>query len=109
MITWSSKKQATVALSTSEAKYVVATSAACQAIWLRRVLANLQQEQKGATKIFCDDKATISMTKNQTFTAEQSILNFDIIIFVILLQRKKLFWSIVTPIFAILNSCNVEI
>ena len=64
MITWSSKKQATVALSTSEAEYIAAT---CQAIWLRRVLADLQQEQKGATEIFCDNKATISMTKNLTF------------------------------------------
>jgi len=43
-ITWSSKKQATPALSTSEAEYVAATSAACQAIWLRRVLTDLQQE-----------------------------------------------------------------
>ena len=54
-------------LSTSEAEYVATTSAACQAIWLRRMLADLQPEQKGATKIFCDNKATISMTKNPTF------------------------------------------
>jgi hypothetical protein len=67
VITWSSKKQTIAALSTSEAEYVAATSAACQAIWLRRVLADLQQKQKGATKIFCDNKATISMTKNPTF------------------------------------------
>ena len=31
------------------------------------MLADLQQEQKGATKIFCDNKATISMTKNPAF------------------------------------------
>ena len=67
VITWSSKKQATVALSTSEAEYVAATSATCQAIWLRRVLAELQQEQEGPTEIFCDNKATISMTRNPTF------------------------------------------
>ncbi|XP_020533827.1 uncharacterized mitochondrial protein AtMg00810-like [Jatropha curcas] len=67
VITWSSKKQATVALSTSEAKYIIATSAACQAIWLRKVLADLQQEQKGAIKIFSNNKAIISMTKNPTF------------------------------------------
>ena len=67
MITWSSKKQATTALSTSEAEFVAATAAACQAIWLRRVLADLQQEQKCATEIFCDNKSTISMTRNPTF------------------------------------------
>ncbi|KAA0059765.1 integrase [Cucumis melo var. makuwa] len=45
VIAWSSKKQATVALSSSEAEYVAATSATCQAIWLRRMLTKLQHEQ----------------------------------------------------------------
>ncbi|CAL5390436.1 unnamed protein product [Camellia sinensis] len=67
VITWSSKKQATVALSSSEAEYVAATSAACQAIWLRRILAELQQRQEGATEIFCDNKTTIFMTKSPAF------------------------------------------
>jgi len=31
------------------------------------VLTDLQQEQRGATEIFCDNKATISMTKNPAF------------------------------------------
>ena len=45
VIIWSPKKQATVALSTSEAEYVAIALVASQAIWLRRVLADLQQEQ----------------------------------------------------------------
>ena len=32
-ISWSSKKQEVVALSTSKAEYIAATSAACQAVW----------------------------------------------------------------------------
>ncbi|KAA0066377.1 Retrovirus-related Pol polyprotein from transposon TNT 1-94 [Cucumis melo var. makuwa] len=67
VITWSLKKQATVALSSSEAEYVVATSAACQEIWLRRMLTELQHDQEGATVIFCHNKTTISMMKNPTF------------------------------------------
>ncbi|KAA0051552.1 putative gag-pol polyprotein, identical [Cucumis melo var. makuwa] len=67
VITWSPKKQETVALSSLEAEYAVATSAAYQAIWLRRTLTKLQHEKEGATMIFCDNKATISMTKNLTF------------------------------------------
>ncbi|XP_022157811.1 uncharacterized protein LOC111024427 [Momordica charantia] len=57
VITWSSKKQATTVLSSSEVEYVVATSAACQAIWLRRILVELQQEQEGATEIFCGQQS----------------------------------------------------
>ena len=37
-ISWSSKKQPVVALSTAEAEYIAATSCATQAVWLRRIL-----------------------------------------------------------------------
>ncbi|WOG83036.1 hypothetical protein DCAR_0102210 [Daucus carota subsp. sativus] len=67
VITWSSKKQPMTALSSTEAEYVAATSAACQAIWLRRLLAEVNQEQVGATEIFCDNVAAISMSKNPAF------------------------------------------
>ena len=50
-----------------EAEYVIVTSTACQAKSLRRLLKDLHQEQKEATKIFCDSKAIIAMTKNLTF------------------------------------------
>ena len=55
-ILWSSKTHATVALSSTEAEYVATTSSACQAVWLRRILCDLSQEQMEATDIFCDDK-----------------------------------------------------
>ncbi|XP_057249768.1 secreted RxLR effector protein 161-like [Beta vulgaris subsp. vulgaris] len=45
VISWSSKKQETVALSSTEAEYTAITSAACQAIWLRRLLADLSHAQ----------------------------------------------------------------
>ncbi|KAK2985142.1 hypothetical protein RJ640_000909 [Escallonia rubra] len=45
-INWTSKRQATVALSSSEAEYIAATSSACQAVWLRKLLADLLQDQK---------------------------------------------------------------
>lgn len=66
-ISWSSKKQDTMALSSSEAEYMAATTASCQAVWLRKLLADLQQEQIGPTEIWCDNKATIAITKNPAF------------------------------------------
>lgn len=68
-ISWSSKKQKTIALSSAEAEYIAATDAACEAIWLRRVLENLQQEPETSTKIFCDNMSAIAMTKNPVFHA----------------------------------------
>eukprot|EP00253_Pinus_taeda_P007023 PITA_07023 len=40
-ISWASKKQSIVALSTAEAEYVAATAAACQVVWMRRMLRSL--------------------------------------------------------------------
>ncbi|XP_016544803.1 uncharacterized mitochondrial protein AtMg00810-like [Capsicum annuum] len=46
VVTWSSKKQATTTSSTSEIEYIASTLAACQAIWLRKMLAELQNKQR---------------------------------------------------------------
>jgi hypothetical protein len=40
-VTWSSKRQPTVALSSIEAKYMGATMAACEVAWLRKLLGDL--------------------------------------------------------------------
>ena len=45
VISWASKKQPIVTLSSKEAEYVAATSAACQTVWLRRVLDGLKQNR----------------------------------------------------------------
>nr|GEX49023.1 hypothetical protein [Tanacetum cinerariifolium] len=55
VVSWRSKKQATVALSSTEAEYVSATESACQAVWLRRILADMGQVQVEATNIMCDN------------------------------------------------------
>eukprot|EP00253_Pinus_taeda_P023395 PITA_23395 len=66
-ISWASKKQPVVALSTAEAEYVAATAAACQAVWLRRVLRYLCHEQEKGTTIYCDNSLAIALSKNSIF------------------------------------------
>ncbi|GKV15852.1 hypothetical protein SLEP1_g26596 [Rubroshorea leprosula] len=63
-VSWSSKKQPIVTLSTIEAGYVVSTSCACQAIWLRRVLEKLELNQHEATSIYCDNSSAIKLFRN---------------------------------------------
>ncbi|CAJ2668206.1 unnamed protein product [Trifolium pratense] len=63
-ISWSSKKQAIVTLSTTEAEFVAAASSACQAVWLRRILDQLGQTQVGETVILCDNSSSIKLSKN---------------------------------------------
>nr|GFB43032.1 zinc finger, CCHC-type [Tanacetum cinerariifolium] len=40
-ITWCTQKQPTVALSSCESEFMAATGAACQALWLKRLLSEL--------------------------------------------------------------------
>ncbi|MCH86005.1 copia-type polyprotein, partial [Trifolium medium] len=64
VVSWSSKKQAIVTLSTTEAEFVAATSCACQGVWLRRILEQLKQVQVNGTVIFCDNTSSIKLSKN---------------------------------------------
>ena len=54
-------------LSTTEVEYIAAVGCATQAIWLRKILGELQYQQNKPTVIFCDNKPTIALTKNPVF------------------------------------------
>lgn len=63
-VAWCSKKQHSVALSSTEAEYISATGATCQAIWLRRILKDLGIVQDHPTTVYCDSKSAINLSKN---------------------------------------------
>ena len=63
-ISWSSRKQPVVSLSTTEAEFIAAASCACQAVWLKRVLGKLGQNQSKSTVIRCDSNSVIKLSKN---------------------------------------------
>ena len=67
VVSWDSKKHPIVTLSSAEAKYVIATSVECQAVWMRRILKDLLQNQQEPTTIFCDNSSAIALSKNHLF------------------------------------------
>ena len=66
-VTWASKKQPIVTLSSAEVEYVATTIVACQTVWMRRTLSELQHEQNEPTQIFCDNKSAIALSRNHVF------------------------------------------
>ncbi|XP_034695665.1 uncharacterized mitochondrial protein AtMg00810-like [Vitis riparia] len=67
VFSWSSRKQEVVAQSTAEAEYIAAVAAVNQALWLRKLLTDLDMKQEVSTKVFVDNQATISIANDPVF------------------------------------------
>jgi hypothetical protein len=67
MISWQSRKQSNIALSTTKAEYIAACSASYEAIWFRKLLTGLFDLEMEATLILCDNQSCIKMTENPVF------------------------------------------
>jgi len=66
-ISWNSKKQSCVALSTAEAEYIALAKASQESVWLQRLLIDMGEKQKNAIIIHEDNQSAIAMAKNPSF------------------------------------------
>ena len=70
-IIWSSKKQISIALSSTEAKYRGVVNVATQCLWLHGILGDFGIESETYTVIYCDNQSAIRIStdlvlRNQT-------------------------------------------
>lgn len=63
-VSWQSMRQKVVVTSSCEAEYIAATTAACQGIWLARLLGEMLNQDSSPALIFVDNKSAISLCKN---------------------------------------------
>ena len=66
-ISWKSRKQESVALSTAEAEYIALSSAAQETVWIRRLVTELGDKPEGPTTLMEDNQSAIAMAKNPQF------------------------------------------
>jgi len=66
-ISWSSKKQGFIALSSTEAEYIAAAHAAKEIVWLRQLISELHQSLPLPTVLHINNQSAIAITKNPEF------------------------------------------
>ena len=68
-VSWMSRKQELVTLSTAEVEYVVATHAAKECIWLCRLIGELFPSLITRTTLHCDNQAALTLAVNDNYHA----------------------------------------
>eukprot|EP00253_Pinus_taeda_P028820 PITA_28820 len=69
-VSWMSKKQSVVALSTTEAEYMATTHASKETVWLQRLCSSMGLVQ-GAIRIDCDSQCAIFLAKNPAYHSKK--------------------------------------
>jgi hypothetical protein len=64
-VTWASRRQPIVALSTMESEYIAASDTCREAVWLRRIIGELDKPLETTTLLLCDNESAISLAQNQ--------------------------------------------
>lgn len=75
VVSWSSKKQQIVVLSTIEAKYIMQAHVARKALWLWGFVAELHGENNQPLTIYCDNQGAIALSKDNKFHAQTKHTN----------------------------------
>jgi hypothetical protein len=63
-VSWSSKLQGIVALSTTEAEYVAACAAGQEIVWLRHLLGEIGYPIEGPSQLYVDNQSALAVAKN---------------------------------------------
>ncbi|RVW32553.1 Retrovirus-related Pol polyprotein from transposon RE1 [Vitis vinifera] len=64
LVIWRSKKRNVVAKSSAEAKFRVVAHGICEIMWIKRLLEELKMTGPSLMKLYCDNKAAISVAHN---------------------------------------------
>jgi hypothetical protein len=90
MISWSSRKQGSIAQSTAEVEYISASDASKEAVWLRKLVSSLFGDKLETTVVHCDNQSCIKLTKKPVFHDRSKHIDMRYHYIRDLVQRKTL-------------------
>jgi hypothetical protein len=64
LVSWLSKKQSSISLSTAEAEYIATTSCCTQVLWRKQTLTDIHVKYDEPIPIYYDNTSAISISKN---------------------------------------------
>ena len=76
-VSWSSKWQPIVALSTTEAEYVATAHSVKEVLWLWAFLGEITRPLSAPTTLNCDNQSAIALTKDGQFHARTKHINLQ--------------------------------
>ena len=68
-VSWASKRQEIVSLSTTESEYIAATHGGKEAVWLHSLLSQIFGPFKNPTTLFSDNQSAIALTRDHQYHA----------------------------------------
>ncbi|XP_062005862.1 uncharacterized mitochondrial protein AtMg00810-like [Rosa rugosa] len=77
LISWKSKRQKTVSLSSAEAEYRSITGACCELTWLRSLLRYLNILHSKPALLYCDNRAALQIAANPVFHERTRHIEMD--------------------------------
>jgi hypothetical protein len=77
LISWRTKRQKTVSLSSAEAEYRAMAGTCCELTWLRYLLADLHMPVSSPAILHCDNQAALHIAKNLVFHERTRHIEMD--------------------------------
>ena len=96
LVSWMSKKQNSVSLSTAEAEYIATASCCAQLLWMKKLLHDYGTSQDTMC-VFYDNTSAINLSKNLVQHSKSSISRSDTTSFKIWWRKRLCIWSSSTP------------
>jgi hypothetical protein len=77
LISWSSRKQATVSHSSMEAEYKALADATAEMMWVQKLLTELRVQHPSVARLWCDNIGATYLSANPVFHARTKHIKID--------------------------------